>query len=94
MKRQPSQRELEARRKAADEGSVEIYNRSKQMIPIQLHAPRGASKDIPSANWWLAEQSIQLISGKSVTLPRNRLDMKHIESLQKRGDIRIKLVKG
>lgn len=60
---------------------VRIYNRSKQMIPIQVRAP--------GSDFYTNEQQVRIDPGKDVALPKSHLRMDQIENLQKRRMIQV-----
>lgn len=60
---------------------VRLYNRSKQMIPIQVRTPGG--------DFFTSEQQIRVNPGKDVALPKSHLRMEQIENLQKRRMIQV-----
>ncbi len=55
---------------------VRLYNRSKQMIPLQVRAP--------GADFFSNEQPVRLEPGKDVTLPKSYLLAAQVENLTKR----------
>jgi hypothetical protein len=60
---------------------VQIYNSSKQMIPISVKPPGG--------DFFLHEQTIYLKSGKTVRLPKSFLNESQISNLTTRRMIKI-----
>ena len=60
---------------------VQIYNRSKQTIPLQAKPPGG--------DFFLHEQAIQLRPGKTVKLPKSYINDAQIENLQRRREIQV-----
>lgn len=54
--------------------NVRIYNRSKQMLPIQVFPKNG--------DFYLHSQNIYLKPGKYTTLPKSYLNMNQINNLQ------------
>ena len=60
---------------------VQIYNRSKQTIPLQVRPPGG--------DFFLHEQAIQLGPGKTVTLPKTYTNEAQINNLQRRQQIQV-----
>jgi hypothetical protein len=69
------------RDKEADRHEVRLYNRSKQLIPIEVCPPGG--------DFFMHRQQIQLRPGKHVTLPKSYLNEKQITNLQKKRFITI-----
>jgi hypothetical protein len=63
------------------EDKVTIHNVSKQQITLQLYG-----KNSKLVRY---QQSIHMISGKSVSLPKSRLIPEQIENLKKRGFIKV-----
>ena len=60
---------------------VQIYNCSKQMIPVSVRPPGG--------DFFLHEQTIYLRPGKTVRLPKNFLNESQIANLTAKRMIRI-----
>lgn len=60
---------------------VQVYNRSKQMIPICVRPPNG--------DFYLHEQTIYLRPGKTAGLPKNFLNDSQITNLVAKGMISI-----
>lgn len=60
---------------------VQIYNRSKQTIPLQAKPPSG--------DFFLHEQAVQLGPGKTVKLPKSYINEAQIENLQRRRQIQV-----
>jgi len=60
---------------------VRIYNRSKQMIPLQLRTP--------GSDFFTNEQQVRIDPGKDVVLPKSHLRMEQVENLQKRRMIQV-----
>lgn len=56
---------------------VRVYNRGKQMIPLNVRPPKG--------DFYLHEQQVHLRPGKSVTLPKEHLRMEQVTNLTARG---------
>ena len=65
----------------AKKAIIRIYNKSKQLIPIQVRPPK--------SDFYPNEQQVRLEPGKDVTLPRSHVRMDQIENLQKRGMLQI-----
>jgi hypothetical protein len=60
---------------------VQLYNSSKQMIPISVKPPGG--------DFFLHEQTIYLAPGKTVRLPKNFLNDSQIANLTTKRMLRI-----
>ena len=60
---------------------INVYNNSKQLIPLQVRAPGG--------DFYTSEQQVRLNPGQHVLLPKNYLLLNQLENLQKKGLIRI-----
>ena len=60
---------------------IRIYNRSKQMIPLQARVPGG--------DFYTSEQQIRLNPGQDALVPKSHLLMDQVQNLQKRGMIQI-----
>ena len=56
--------------------TVRIYNRSKQMVPLQVRAP--------GSDFFSNEQQVRILPGKDVTLPKSYLLPDQVENLTKR----------
>ena len=60
---------------------VRIYNRSKQVIPLQVKPPGG--------DFFLHEQAVQLRPGKTVKLPKSYVNEAQIDNLQRRQQVQV-----
>lgn len=60
---------------------VRIYNRGKQAVPLQVRPPQG--------DFYLTEQQVHLIPGKSVLLPKDHLRMEQVTNLAARGVLKV-----
>ncbi len=60
---------------------VRIYNKSRQMIPLQIRAPGG--------DFYASEQQVRLRPGKDALLPKSHLMMDQILNLQQKRMIRV-----
>jgi hypothetical protein len=58
-----------------------IYNRSKQMIPIQVAPPGG--------DFYLSEQQVHLRPGKTVQVAKSHLRWEQIQNLAARGILQV-----
>lgn len=56
--------------------TVRIYNRSKQMIPLQVRPP--------GSDFFSNEQQVRIAPGEDVTLPKSYLLPEQIENLTRR----------
>ena len=85
MKKKPrprTQREI-SQEKRSQEGYVTIHNRlKKQPVSIQLRSPKGV-------DFYVGEQTIQLMAGKVAKFPVHRLYKHQIINHQKAGRIRV-----
>lgn len=61
--------------------SIRLYNRGKQMLPIQVCPPKG--------DFYLHEQQVRLAPGKSVLLPKDHLRMEQVTNLAARGLLKV-----
>jgi len=61
--------------------TIQVYNRSRQMIPLQVKPPGG--------DFFLHEQTVYLHPGKTVRLPKSFVNDKQISNLQARRQIQI-----
>jgi hypothetical protein len=60
---------------------LRVYNRSRQLVPIQLRPPHG--------DFFRQEQAVYLGPGKTVTLPKSHLNEQQISNLQKSRHLQI-----
>lgn len=60
---------------------VRIYNRSKQLVPLQVRAP--------GSDFFTNEQQVRIPAGQDVLLPKTHLRQDQIENLCKRGIIKV-----
>ena len=60
---------------------VTIYNCGTQMIPLQVRTPGG--------DFFLSEQQIQLLPGKSVELPESHVSESQLANLQGKGLLKV-----
>lgn len=60
---------------------IRVYNRSKQSIPLQVRPPHG--------DFYLHEQQVYIVPGKSVMLPKDHVLMAQIANLQGRGMLKV-----
>lgn len=56
--------------------TIRIYNRSKQMIPLQVRPP--------GSDFFSNEQQVRIAPGEDVTLPKSYLLPEQIENLTRR----------
>lgn len=56
---------------------IRIYNKGKQVIPLQVKPPKG--------DFYLHEQQIHLRPGKSVLLPKEHVRMDQVTNLTAKG---------
>ena len=61
--------------------TVKVYNRSKQMIPLQVREPKG--------DFYISERQIQLMPGKEVLLPASHVMRDQLDNLRSRGMLAI-----
>ena len=67
--------------KSSVSGTVRIYNKSKQTIPIQVRPPKG--------DFFLHEQVVYVRPEQTVALPKSYLNADQINNLQKRRELQI-----
>ena len=67
--------------KSKDNATVQLYNCSKQMIPVSVRPPGG--------DFFLHEQTIYLRPGKNVRLPKSFLNESQIRNLTSKRMLRI-----
>ncbi len=60
---------------------VRLYNRSRQLISIQVKPPKG--------DFYMHEQTVHLHPKKTVTLPKSHLNHDQISNLQKKRIIQV-----
>lgn len=75
-------REIQQEKSKQDRGTVTIYNKSKQMVPIHLDAPEGV-------DFYVGAQDVRLRPGQTHKFRKNRLRMAQVERLQKQGLIQV-----
>lgn len=61
--------------------TVRLYNRSSQMIGIQLRPPGG--------DFYLSEQCLYLRSKQTVKVPKSHLNKSQIDNLQRRRELQV-----
>jgi len=82
-KRPTTQREIRDQKKTDQNVKfVTILNVSKQAIPVQLRAPDGVS-------FFVGEQTIVVLPGKTANLPENRIYDHQINNHQKAGRLKV-----
>ena len=82
QKRPLAIREMQAKKKKEDKGTIQIYNCSKQQVPIHLNAPKGV-------DFFIGAQDIRLNPGQHHTFKKSRIRPGQIERLSKQGMIQI-----
>ena len=80
--RPKTMREIQATKSKEDRATITLYNKSKQLIPIHLDAPKGV-------DFYVGAQDIRLRPGQTYKFRRDRVRMAQVERLQKRGMIQV-----
>jgi hypothetical protein len=75
-------REIQQNKAKQDRSTITIYNKSKQMIPIHLNAPK-------NVDFYVGAQDIRLRPGQTYKFRKDRLRMAQVERLQKQGLIQV-----
>lgn len=60
---------------------IRIYNSGKQVIPLQVKPPKG--------DFFLHEQQVRIMPGKSVLLPKDHVLMDQVKNLSARGMLKV-----
>ena len=68
-------------REREDGHTITVYNRGRQVIPLQVKPPGG--------DFFLHEQTVHLHPGKHVTIPKSYANSSQIKNLQAKRQIQI-----
>lgn len=61
--------------------SIRVYNCGKQLLSLQVRAPKG--------DFFSSEQQIRLAAGQDVELPKSHVRMDQIRNLQAKGFLKV-----